>query len=110
MVMERDGVVDVQHHDADADARLADVALALATPFERRAIPRLTVWNLFIHRALFNPAAIPHRNRNESRKPQYRIQCIDSQERIRISEALGAGPRRHHDEVDDSRYGEEALS
>jgi hypothetical protein len=60
----------LQDHDADADARLADVAFALAAPFERGAVPRLAVGDLLVRCAFFDPATVPHGYRDEGGEPQ----------------------------------------
>jgi hypothetical protein len=93
---------DLQHDDADANTRFADVALALAAPFERGAVA-LVVGYLPVLCALLDAAAIPHGHCNEGGEPQNGVNDVDGEECIGVGEALGPRPHGHHGEVDYSR-------
>jgi hypothetical protein len=101
-------VGDVQDYDTDANTGFADVAFAFAAPFEGCAVP-LVVWYFLLFCALLDAAAVPHGDCDESCEPEYCVNDIDGEEGESICEALGAGPRWHHDEVNYSWYRQEAL-
>jgi hypothetical protein len=98
-----------QDYDTDTDTGLADITLALTTPFEGCAVA-LVVGYLLLLRALLDAAAIPHCDSDKGREPENCVNDVDSEEGECVCEALSAGPHGHHDEVDYCWYGEEALS
>lgn len=99
---------DVQDYDTHANTGFADIAFALAAPFEGRAVA-LVVGDLLLGCALFDATTIPHSDCDEGGEPEDRVDDVDSEECKCVCEACGAGPHGDHDEVDYGWYREEAL-